>query len=324
MSKEQLLSFFLGGKPYQQLLQYIKEKTPCYVRELVGSAKGFVLSDIFKQTGRTLLFVGDDKEQAAYLLNDLELLLGQEQVLFFPSSYRRPYQTEETDNANVLLRAEVLSRLEQGVKVVVSYSEALFEKVLTRQQLDKNTLSLKRGERLSLDTLNETLFEYQFQRVDFVSEPGEFSVRGGIVDVFSFSNDTPYRIEFFSDTIESIRTFDVESQLSLLQVPSVVIIPNIENKLAGEQRTSFLSLLPEDTVIFAQDFELFASKWERMYQKAQEAFQALKGEVAHLPPVALFATAQETGKNQSLCPPRRSGRRGGFFAASPTLVQQAF
>ena len=294
MSKEQLLSCFLGGKPYQQLLQYIKAKTPCYVRELVGSAKGFVLSDIFKQTGRTLLFVGDDKEQAAYLLNDLELLLGQEQVLFFPSSYRRPYQTEETDNANVLLRAEVLSRLEQGVKVVVSYSEALFEKVLTRQQLDKNTLSLKRGEHLSLDTLNETLFEYQFQRVDFVSEPGEFSVRGGIVDVFSFSNDTPYRIEFFSDTIESIRTFDVESQLSLLQVPSVVIIPNIENKLAGEQRTSFLSLLPEDTVIFAQDFELFASKWERMYQKAQEAFEALKGEVAHLPPAALFATAQET------------------------------
>ena len=120
MSKEQLLSCFLGGKPYQQLLQYIKAKTPCYVRELVGSAKGFVLSDIFKQTGCTLLFVGDDKEQAAYLLNDLELLLGQEQVLFFPSSYRRPYQTEETDNANVLLRAEVLSRLEQGVKVVVS------------------------------------------------------------------------------------------------------------------------------------------------------------------------------------------------------------
>ena len=296
MSKELLLSSFLEGKAYKQLLQYIKEKTPCHLRGLIGSAVSFVLSDLFKQTGRTLLFVGDDKEQAAYLLNDMELLLGQEQVLFFPSSYRRPYQTEETDNANVLLRAEVLSRLEQGAKVVVSYSEALFEKVLTRQQLDKNTLTLKRGERLSLDVLNETLFEYQFQRVDFVSEPGEFSVRGGIVDVFSFSNDTPYRIEFFSDTIESIRTFDVESQLSLQQVPSVVIIPNIENKLAGEQRTSFLSLLPEDTLIFTQDFELFAPKWERMYQKAQEAFQALTGEVAHLPPEALFSDAHQATK----------------------------
>ena len=296
MSKELLLSSFLEGKAYKQLLQYIKEKTPCHLRGLIGSAVSFVLSDLFKQTGRTLLFVGDDKEQAAYLLNDMELLLGQEQVLFFPSSYRRPYQTEETDNANVLLRAEVLSRLEQGAKVVVSYSEALFEKVLTRQQLDKNTLTLKRGERLSLDVLNETLFEYQFQRVDFVSEPGEFSVRGGIVDVFSFSNDTPYRIEFFSDTIESIRTFDVESQLSLQQVPSVVIIPNIENKLAGEQRTSFLSLLPEDTLIFTQDFELFAPKWERMYQKAQEAFQTLTGEVAHLPPEALFSDAYQATK----------------------------
>ena len=293
MSKELLLSSFLEGKPYHQLSEYIKGKTSCFAENLVGSSLSFVLFDIFKRTGQTLLFVGDDKEQAAYLLNDLELLLGQEQVLFFPSSYRRPYQTEETDNANVLLRAEVLSQLQQGARVVVSYSEALFEKVLTRQQLDKNTLTLKRGEHLSLDTLNETLFEYQFQRVDFVSEPGEFSVRGGIVDVFSFSNDTPYRIEFFSDVVESIRTFDVETQLSLQQVSSVVIIPNIESKVAGEQRTSFLSLLPEETLIFAQDFELFAPKWEKMYQKAQEAFAALKGEIAHLPPEELFCNAQE-------------------------------
>jgi len=293
MSKELLLSSFLEGKPYHQLSEYIKGKTSCFAENLVGSSLSFVLFDIFKRTGQTLLFVGDDKEQAAYLLNDLELLLGQEQVLFFPSSYRRPYQTEETDNANVLLRAEVLSQLQQGARVVVSYSEALFEKVLTRQQLDKNTLTLKRGEHLSLDTLNETLFEYQFQRVDFVSEPGEFSVRGGIVDVFSFSNDTPYRIEFFSDVVESIRTFDVETQLSLQQVSSVVIIPNIESKVAGEQRTSFLSLLPEETLIFVQDFELFAPKWEKMYQKAQEAFATLKGEIAHLPPEELFCNAQE-------------------------------
>lgn len=293
MSKELLLSSFLEGKPYHQLSEYIKGKTSCFAENLVGSSLSFVLFDIFKRTGQTLLFVGDDKEQAAYLLNDLELLLGQEQVLFFPSSYRRPYQTEETDNANVLLRAEVLSQLQQGARVVVSYSEALFEKVLTRQQLDKNTLTLKRGEHLSLDTLNETLFEYQFQRVDFVSEPGEFSVRGGIVDVFSFSNDTPYRIEFFSDVVESIRTFDVETQLSLQQVSSVVIIPNIESKVAGEQRTSFLSLLPEQTLIFVQDFELFAPKWEKMYQKAQEAFATLKGEIAHLPPEELFCNAQE-------------------------------
>ena len=293
MSKELLLSSFLEGKPYHQLSEYIKGKTSCFAENLVGSSLSFVLFDIFKRTGQTLLFVGDDKEQAAYLLNDLGLLLGQEQVLFFPSSYRRPYQTEETDNANVLLRAEVLSQLQQGARVVVSYSEALFEKVLTRQQLDKNTLTLKRGEHLSLDTLNETLFEYQFQRVDFVSEPGEFSVRGGIVDVFSFSNDTPYRIEFFSDVVESIRTFDVETQLSLQQVSSVVIIPNIESKVAGEQRTSFLSLLPEETLIFVQDFELFAPKWEKMYQKAQEAFAALKGEIAHLPPEELFCNAQE-------------------------------
>ncbi|EGD34830.1 transcription-repair coupling factor [Capnocytophaga sp. oral taxon 338] len=293
MSKELLLTSFWEGESYKQLSQHIKGKIPCYMEGIVGSAISFVLSEIFKQTKQTLFFVGDDKEQAAYLLNDLELLLGQDQVLFFPSSYRRPYQTEETDNANVLLRAEVLSHIQKEAKVVVSYSEALFEKVLTRQQLEKNTLTLKVGEQLSLDTLNEVLFEYQFNRVDFVSEPGEFSVRGGIVDVFSFSNDTPYRIEFFSDVIESIRSFDVETQLSIQQVPSVVIIPNIENKLAGEQRTSFLSLLPENTLIFTQDFELFVPKWEKMYQKAQETFATLNNTIAHLPPQELFSEATE-------------------------------
>ena len=190
MSKELLLESLLRKETLTHIEQYLAEKTPFYIEGLVGSATAMLLASIFQRTPLPLLYVCDDKEQAAYLLNDLELLLGQEQVLFFPSSYRRPYQSEETDNANVLLRAEVLSQLQGRGKVVVSYSEALFEKVITQEQLQKNTLLLKAGEALSLDFLNETLFEYNFIRVDFVSEPGEFSVRGGIVDIFSLS----YRI----------------------------------------------------------------------------------------------------------------------------------
>ncbi len=293
MSKELLLENLLRKETLTHIEQYLAEKTPFYIEGLVGSATAMLLASIFQRTPLPLLYVCDDKEQAAYLLNDLELLLGQEQVLFFPSSYRRPYQSEETDNANVLLRAEVLSQLQGRGKVVVSYSEALFEKVITQEQLQKNTLLLKAGEALSLDFLNETLFEYNFIRTDFVSEPGEFSVRGGIVDIFSFSNDTPYRIEFFGDKVESIRTFDVESQLSIQRVPSVTIIPNIENKLAGEKRSIFLDVLPANTLIFTQDYEFFAPKWAKMFQKAEETFASLSDGVAHLSPSALFCSEEE-------------------------------
>src|SRR5690606_35877016 len=165
------------------------------------------------------------------------------------------------DNANVLLRSEVLNRLNSKKKptLIVTYPEALFEKVVTRKELEKNTLKVVVGDSLSLDFLNEMLFEYRFKRTDFVTEPGEFSVRGGIVDVFSFSNDEPFRIEFFGDEIESIRTFDVETQLSLEQVKKVSIIPNVENKMVDENRESFLKYIASKTVVFLKNEELFSS-----------------------------------------------------------------
>ena len=141
-------------------------------------------------------------------------------VFFYPGSYRRPYQIEETDNANVLLRAEVLNRINSRKKpaIIVTYPDALFEKVVTRKELERNTLKIAVSDKVSIDFVNEVLFEYQFKRVDFVTEPGEFSLRGGIVDVFSFSHDEPYRIEFFGDEVDSIRTFDVETQFSIEQI----------------------------------------------------------------------------------------------------------
>ena len=176
-----------------------EDKTRTAIKGLIGSSLSFVLAEIFNNSKTPFLFILDDKEEAAYYLNDLEQLLGEDQVLFYPGSYRRPYQIEETDNANVLLRAEVLNRINSRKKpaLIVSYPDALFEKVVTRKELNKNTLNLKIGDTISLDFLNEVLFEYRFKRVDFVTEPGQFSVRGGIVDVFSFSFDQPFRIEFF-------------------------------------------------------------------------------------------------------------------------------
>jgi transcription-repair coupling factor (superfamily II helicase) len=196
---------------------------------LVGSSLSFVIHALFKKTELPLLLLFNDKEEAAYYLNDLEQLINNQDVLFYPGSYRRPYQIDEVDNANILLRAEVLNRINSRKKpaIIVSYTEAIFEKVVTRKELEKNTLKVALNDKISIDFINETLFEYHFKRVDFVAEPGEFSVRGGIVDVFSFSNDIPYRVEFFGDEIDSIRTFDVETQLSKDKVSKITIIPNV-------------------------------------------------------------------------------------------------
>ncbi|GIM52781.1 transcription-repair-coupling factor [Capnocytophaga cynodegmi] len=236
-----------------------------------------------------------DKEEAAYFLNDLESLLGDEHVIFFPDSYRRPYQIEDTDNANVLLRAEVLNRLgsHQTPLIVVSYPEALFEKVITRKQLEKNTLKIKKGDSLSLDFLNEMLFTYNFNRTDFVTEPGEFSVRGGIVDVFSFSNNEPYRIEFFGNEIESIRTFDVETQLSTQQLSEITIIPNIENKENEEVRQSILEYISEKTLFVAKDIDSFPQKIDKLFNKSVEIYEKLSNEVKHIAPEVLFCQSNE-------------------------------
>ncbi|MFX0555679.1 transcription-repair coupling factor [Maribacter sp. CXY002] len=260
------------------------------LKGLTGSALSFVLAEIFNRQEQPFLAIFNDKEEAAYYLNDLEKLVSPDDVLFYPGSYRRPYQIEETDNANVLLRAEVLNRINSRKKpaIIVTYPDALFEKVVTRKELDKNTLKMKLGDSLSLDFLNEVLFEYQFKRVDFVTEPGEFSVRGGIVDVFSFSHDEPYRIEFFGDEIDSIRTFDVESQLSKEKTKSITIVPNMANKFMAEKRQSFLTYVSSKTLVYVKNTDLLFARLDDFFKKAKEAFLTLSTDIKHAEPNELF------------------------------------
>ncbi|WP_394331854.1 transcription-repair coupling factor [Flavobacterium sasangense] len=262
---------------------------------LVGSSLSFVAHSLFKKSELPFLILFSNKEEAAYYLNDLEQLINTEDVLFYPSSYRRPYQIEETDNANVLLRAEVLNRINSRKKpaIIVSYAEAIFEKVVTRKELEKNTLKLSVGDNLSIDFINETLFEYNFKRVDFVTEPGEFSVRGGIIDVFSFSNDNPYRIEFFGNEVDSIRSFDVETQLSVEKLKKISIIPNVENKLLQENRESFLDYINEKTVLIIQNTELLGQQLDKLFDKANEAFEKLSKDIQHAKPEELFLNQKQ-------------------------------
>jgi transcription-repair coupling factor (superfamily II helicase) len=238
LSKSKILSTYSNSPQVQQLaIELHNRDTKINAKGLIGSSLSFVVQSVFEKTELPMLLLFNDKEEAAYHLNDLEQLINDQDVLFYPGSYRRPYQIDDIDNANVLLRAEVLNRINSRKKpaIIVSYAEALFEKVVTRKELEKNTFKIAVSDKLAIDFINEVLFEYNFKRVDFVTEPGEFSVRGGIVDVFSFSNDNPYRIEFFGNEVDSIRSFDVETQLSVERLKKIAIIPNVENK--------FLSLI---------------------------------------------------------------------------------
>ncbi|GER58468.1 transcription-repair-coupling factor [Patiriisocius marinus] len=296
MSKTLVRSLFSKSAALKNLKSQLSQdgRDNYTVSGLLGSAVSLVIAETFKTSEMPFLLILNDKEEAAYHLNDLENLLGDDNVLFYPGSYRRPYQIEETDNANVLLRSEVLNRINSRKKpsLIVTYPEALFEKVVTKKELEKNTLKISVGEHVSIDFVNEILFEYKFKRTDFVTEPGEFSVRGGILDVFSFSNDEPYRIEFFGDDVDSIRTFDVETQLSLEQLKKISVIPNVENKMLDENRESFLKYVSNKTVICLKNQELLNSALDKLFEKATEAFNKAEGEVKMGAPSQLFCTSR--------------------------------
>ena len=319
MTKQQIVDKIGQSNLLKKITKQLsEEKTHVQLSNLNGTSFAIQIAEIFKQSAKPFLLILNDKEEAAYVLNDLEQILPNNHVLFYPGSYRRPYQIEETDNANILLRAEVLNRINSQKKpaLIVTYPTALFEKVVTKKELEKNTLKVAVNDNLSLEFVNEVLFEYEFNRVDFVTEPGEFAVRGGIVDVFSFSNDEPYRIEFFGDDVDSIRTFDIESQRSTKALTKVSIIPNVENKALQENRESFLSYISNKTVIFTKNTELAFGKLDQLFKKSEAAFSTLSSAIKHASPSQLFSNG-DTIKQELLAFSRVS-----IVAGSQTITSE--
>jgi len=292
MTKAELTEKISNHPAFGKLKEVLasEQRPTIFLKGLVGSAVSFVQAEAFKTSERPFLLIFNDKEEAAYHLNDLEQLVDEKNVLFYPGSYRRPYQIEETDNANVLLRSEVLNRINSRKKpsIIVTYPEALFEKVVTKKELDRTILKIKLNDELSIDFVNEVLFEYKFKRVDFVTEPGEFSVRGGIIDVFSFSNDEPYRIEFFGDEVDSIRAFDVETQLSTNQKKRIDIMPNVEKKQLDEVRETFLDYISDSTTVFLKNMDVLSNTIDNLFSKAEKAFTELSEDIKHSKPSELF------------------------------------
>jgi len=300
LNESLILDHFVQAPQLRNLQDTISQSEKhIYLKGVNGSALSFLVAQLFKDLSRPFLFLMNDKEEAAYLLNDLELLVTKMPVLFYPGSYRRPYELEEIDNSNVLQRAEVLNRIQNNSKpyILVSYPDALFEKVVNKKDLKRATLKLKSGGGQSLDKLNETLFEFEFKRVDFVTEPGEFSLRGGILDIFSFSHDEPYRIEFFGDQIESIRTFDIETQLSIKKVNRIEVIPNVADKFRKEARVSFFEFLDPKTLLWFNNPDLTKDKLDRLYKKAVDAFSKIESPLSHMSPEQLFMKGTSLAKD---------------------------
>ena len=247
------------------------------IKGLAGSLDAVLASAIFRSVGGNHLYVLTDREEAAYFFNDLQNLLGRE-VLLFPMSYKKPYQYEEVENANVLMRAEVLNRLNPAPKdglLMVTYPEALSEKVINKRSLQANTLTVRVGDRLDTNFVSELLQNYDFEKTDFVYEAGQFSVRGGIIDVFSFASEFPFRIDLFGDEVESIRKFNPESQLSTDPVDFINIIPNIQTKLIEEIREPFLDFLPDSTTIWLKDVDFSLEIIEKCFEKAEQSFASV-------------------------------------------------
>ena len=233
---------------------------------LVASSAPVFFASLFERMSRTVLFILNDPDEAGYFYNDLSQMLGQQHALFFPSSYRRAVKYGQRDAANEILRTEVLARLSAGDNVyIVTCPEALSELVAGRKVVDERMLTLEVGQRLGTTSLAHTLREYGFAEVDYVYEPGQFAQRGSIIDVFSFSSEYPFRIDFFGDEVDTIRTFDVQDQLSRERKQKIEIVPELA--LADAEKIPFTDYLPADTLLVVRDLTFVSDTIDRIWNE---------------------------------------------------------
>jgi len=235
-----------------------QQPTTVYMDNLRGAAMSFVATAIWQLSDVNHMFILNDKEEAAYFHNDLEHLTKALDICYYPDSFKKTGSFNELNSSHVMLRTEALTKFSSHKvhkKVLVTYPEALFEKVVNPKTLSGNMIGIRVGETLAVDALMEQFVGLGFKREDFVYEPGQFAMRGGILDIYSFGNEHPYRIELFGDEVDSIRIFNPETQLSERKLLQVSILPNIETKFESDEKISLLDYLPENTVIWAKDFD---------------------------------------------------------------------
>ncbi|HRH54373.1 MAG TPA: transcription-repair coupling factor, partial [Chitinophagales bacterium] len=252
-----------------------------HLKGIAGSLLSFVVSGVYKNLQHNHLFILNDKEEAGYFLNDLETLLNKKDILFIPDSFKKETSFEEVNTNSVLLRTEAINKITNSHtrgEIIVTYPEALVEKFVVAEVLKENIILLKKGEKLDDHFIIDLLAENGFERTDFVYEPGQFSVRGGIIDIFSFGNEMPYRVELYDDEVESIRVFDPTTQISEKTISQVTIIPNIQTQFGAEQKSSLFHSLPKNTIVWFKDAKYTFEVINKVYEKALDWYEVTKRE----------------------------------------------
>ncbi len=334
MTSGDLIKLFASNNSDEILTELINSGNKhIHLRGLIGSSLAFTIASQFIKKGKQQhIVILPDKEQAAYFYNDLEGLfeetraeLNKKKVLFYPTSYSRPYEPESVDRNYQLSRTEVLKRAISGDKktIVISYPEALAEKVITKRYLSKNLLKLKVGEDVSLDFISDLLFDLEFEISDFVTQPGQFAIRGGIIDVYSFSNEHPYRIEFIGDEVETIRTFDIVSQLSVQSLKQISILPNIQSRELLEDRVDFLEYVPGSSILWFDSIEFTKDRINSEYDKAITGYDKLENQESKTRPEELFIRGSQVIDNLERFKVIEYGKSGYFSDSIEVVFSQS-
>ena len=316
MNLSQLKEHYKNHPSLDVLTASLNEKRgKVHLKGVVGAAAALLANGFLEKTNKTTVFILEDKETAAYFLNDLEnivfpfqeraedgailqeediIKMRKNHILFFPRSARVPYQVEQTENANVAMRAEVLNEIQKrsAGAVIITYGEAIAEKVVTQKEMAKSTFDIEVGHKISLEFVDEIFQDFGFEKVDYVYEPGQYAVRGGILDVYSYSYEYPYRIELFGDDVESIRKFDPATQLSVNKMTKATVVPNVSNRQTEEDRINLIEFVPDDAVVWTRDLPTTLEQFTKELEKAQTQYDKLGTVLKHDKPEALY-TAKE-------------------------------
>lgn len=288
MKVTELISTYLQDSRLLRVVEHFEEpNAKLRIKGLAGSLPSVLVAAAFVKSKQSFVLILDDKEKAAYFHNDLEGLLEKPSyLLFFPESYRAPYAFESSDNANIAMRAEVLNTLSRSrsPRLIVTYPEALAEKVIDKKTLQSNSYRIKRGESYSMEFIHEIMDDLGFELQEYVFEPGQYAIRGGIVDIFSFANELPYRVELFGEEVESIRLFDPVDQLSVKTVERVEVVPDVSTKITSEHYQTLLEFSGDKTVVWLHDQKLAEDKVQGEFEKAQHHFEQLTSPTQHVLP----------------------------------------
>ena len=272
---QRLLELYRDDARIQTIVQALQQPTPTrlQISGLVGALESFALVGTYLNHPQSHLVIAGDKEEAAYIQNNLANLFDKKPIYFFPDSFKRPMYFEQLNNTNVLQRTETINKITSSNaigEIIVTYPEALFEMVVAPSVLEETRLEIKVNEDVDVNFLIEILTDYGFSREDFVYEPGQFSIRGGIIDIFSYGNEWPYRVELFDEEVESIRTFNPTTQLSQRKIAKVSIVPNINTKFSQSQKVSLFGVLVKNTAIWVKDYQLTIDRLQMCFEKAAE------------------------------------------------------